>query len=649
MSFINVGFFGTAGGISTGGVWTIDEPLSRAVRSAGFDPSTFDMMRWSIGASRWAIGRYLIAEDTFEQFFPEGFNAATGFRIGDIFFDRMFMRIPQPVLISETQGVGYAIEVVDERFEWSRIRVADARFNISTDDKEVRYDSSERGSEFLEHTPRTAITAVLTAASIETASFDLPTGITELDDVDNLREFNLSGSSVGVVIDAILSMCGCVLTAFPRNDYPGSAGFRYRVERILDGAVGVGTLLNDFGVDLLGGGLLSPIGLAEPAPEISKVVTGKVQRLDSEFPSSIDVAFPLAVKSGQGYTFNDETEANANRNFVTDKFWIINSTGTGGLPANVAGNGQTIRIYDTKWAIVADDSSVENESALSTRADVVAKRYYDRYRSGAGSLLLRGVNQVVPYSGAAEITWIVSEAGPHTRVRGRIDDPLFGYGHSEKLSSLDVIATGGVRTIQRPDGRLLLDSPVVSGAGMTPILIHASLHDPIEMIDKQWFDEAILNEFNEWEPKAGGLTSLVDSDVFKNPAINYGDFKSSTNVPGSSPNHPLALMQEHIDKDGQTVRLFQYMPFFPVILTLIGGSNGDASSPPTYTYMMKDFGGGVIGDSGINPVQPLFRQANIGPVLSAPNGSIGIAFYFDGSAFLYMAPEQLQIGLCSPP
>lgn len=646
--FVQVGFdksgAGLVGGGAAGtatvlGVVTITPEVSAAILAAGFDVSTFDVFHWPIGAARWGHGRYLIHENTYNEIFTDFSSVVRQtFRVGPVVFDKVFARGPQPIFISEKQGIVYAIEVVDERFFLNQRRVTSARFNVSTDDRTKLYKSSLKDGE-TEYTPREAIDEILTEIGL--ADFELPATVTELDDADNLRDFDLSGQTVGEIVDTILAACGCVFIAHPSASHAGF-NVRYTVRTLASGSADAKIFLDEFNADFLGGGMIAPPrDIEDPTEILSLRSLGQPRMLDSEVPFDVEVAFPMANEGGTGYVFNDDRENETNRNFVTDRFHVINPAliEATGFPKDVIGNEQTFRIYDGVWAIVDSTGTVTNSAALATRATAIAKRYYDRYRTGAGHYLYRGILIFGQWSGALDVSYSVTDAGPFTRISSTFHDPRYGYSRREHLSPDDILAIGGIRPIPRPDGRLLLDSPVRS-VTRYPATVYKTLYDQVAGRDRFAFSESSIDQATrEWEDGGSGRTSLDGSDDFKNFASAMRSFPTATSRRGS-----IGWLREYASDEGETFRFFEYAPPFAVSLTKVGGVVGNRTTATTWSYAVRDFFGNLLSNSLLDPITPDSRIATLGPLTAA---TLGLACYDgDGKLKLLWSNESLMASGC---
>lgn len=647
--FVQVGFEKSGAGITGGGapgtptilgVVAITAEVAAAIRSAGFDVSTFDVFHWPIGAARWGVGRYLIHEDTYNEIFT-GFSSTVrqSFRVGPVVFNKVFVRGPQPIFISEKQGIVYAIDVIDERFFMNQRRVTAAKFNISTDDRTTFYKSSLKDGE-TEYTPRQAIDEILTEIGL--ADYELPATVTELDDADNLRDFDLSGQTAGEIVDTILAACGCVFVAHPSDTHSGF-NVRYTVRTLSSGSADAKIFLDAFNADFLGGGMIAPPrDIEDPSEILSRRSLGQPPMLNSEVPSDVEVAFPLANEGGTGYVFNDDRETETNRNFVTDRFHVINPalTEATGFPKDVTGNEQTLRVYDGVWALVDSAGTITNSTALSTRAAAVAKRYYDRYRTGAGHYLYRGILVFGQWSGALDVSYSVTDAGPFTRIRSTFHDPRYGYSRREFLSSDDILAIGGIRPIPRPDGRLLLDSPVISTTRY-PATVFDVLYDPIAKRDRFAYHEStIRQETREWKDGGSSRTSIVDADDFAKFASPMRSFPTSSDRRGS-----IGWIREYASDQGEAFRFFEYAPPFAVKLARAGGNVGTRVTATTWTYAVIDFFNNILGDSVASPITPDSRIATLGPLTEA---TLGLACYDeDGVLKILWANEALMVGGCA--
>lgn len=639
-----LGFFGSGGNIATVGVSIIDHQTATAIRAAGFDPAQFDSMRWPIGAGSYAHGMYLMDGNTI----PSGvaLGDSSRFRIVNIdpLFDKMFLIDLLPVMLSESAGVMYAGHVVDDRYFWRYKRVAAGMFNMSMDDRSKRYDSTEQTSE-TPHTPRTAIESLIAEhTDLTLTEWEFPAAGSEeaeaFDDADNLRDLDVTHWPFGQAVDCILSAAGFILVAYPSTTYShGDPAKRYAVVPIGDGESGLSATLNEFAGDLLGGGVVgATTGATTPVDQIAAVSVGGSTRMDPRVPSSVVVAFPTSLENGAGWVFNEESESNTGRNYVTDRWQTVETAD--GLPAGVTGNGESVTVYDHIPAIIDANGTVTNQTDLDTRAAIVSTRYYDRFRSGTGHYLFRDILPIRPSAAAQVITWTVTAGGVYTRIDGTSENPLFGHIYTTNAPS--ILALGGVRATPRPDGKVILDSPPTDQS-LFPALLHSHRANTPDERDEWAWNESQLDDFGRWATRAGGLSSADGANQFKNPAAMTVDYP-----PRDAGEIPVWL-RKHVDTKGVVHHLFEPRGYFPVKVIQSEGNNGTSTTPATYRYIVLTLAGKVLGESNTpgNSLAPEYRPMNIGPMSPAPPGSTGQAYFNEAGALrLFSCQEKITFGSC---
>lgn len=481
--------------------------LVDAIRYAGREPSDYNVMSWPTGASRWGSIRLIFGPDDLATVY--GGDPYVTLRLGGsagITFDQMIPLPPKPVIITSGTGVVYEVELVDDRYLWSRVGFDDTGLNISLDDKsEVFTDSGRTVSEATAALRvRDALERVIDAVddfAPEDAGFERTVRTyfpTLAEDgplsYDGWRDITGVGMSCGEVVDKLLALAGHVMCVMPNLTYAtlavpagswpesstgdftpqadsGTATWRYACLPISDGIDGLSDLLTDHSTSIIAGGVHSTpafnAGAAGglPVAGIGTLVGPPFGTMQTDVPSTVRVHFPIAATT-QLYARNEQDGSTSAVDWQMDRFEVVETaTGTpvtdrDGGDADVSENNSTAySVFDSTWATMDDARSVTNSGDLSTRGDDVATFYYDRFRSGAGDILLGGVVPVVPYSGAGCIEWRFGLRGPTTRVLGETHDPIFGWRQDETLRARDIMSTGWVRSMPRPDGGVLLDVP----------------------------------------------------------------------------------------------------------------------------------------------------------------------------------------------
>lgn len=448
--------------------------LEALVERSGFDPRSFNHMIWPIGASQHARGLFLMHQADLATVLD---GQPEGFRIGGVTFNAIKVKNPKPIGISEGSGAIYAVEVVDERENWQQDSAQPqgselhlSAFNLHLDDKGKIYQHSAMPNAF------EILLNLLKQLNANVNQWFIPSGAIEFS-LDEVRDVVIAGLSLPVMIDKLLSFAGYVLLAFPNTNHPGAAGFRYRVVSIASGEQDALDNLTEFSHSLVGGGIYSPTSLVTKEPTgPAKHAFGAFEWMSADVPSAVAVAFPVAPKGGIGHDFNVEeaTPGMAGQSpWVLDRYHSVITDA--GRPPKIPGNGRTYCVFDQRWAVRDEETGqIENAEFFDLRANLLAARYYRRFYSGVGDFLLLGIQPVAPYAGAHEILWSFNEAGAVTRVRGRVDHPLYGYGYRGALTASDIFSTGGTRAVPRSDGGVLIDSPAPTSAPfLFPALITA--------------------------------------------------------------------------------------------------------------------------------------------------------------------------------
>jgi hypothetical protein len=351
------------------------------------------------------------------------------------------------------------VDVVDERFFWRDDTLSTMNLNQSTNDKSKLFDSTEWDDD---DDPGTEPVPWNVGSAVRHLRESLSTDPAEWADTSDLdafgfRDITANCLNVAEVVDKLLSHAGYFLAAFPNTTYSGISGNpRYAVGRIGDGEAAASSVLTVSSDFILSGGIYTPSPAFDPpvSGAGAKAYGSVAAWLNVEVPSMLKVAFPVAAEKTTQYVTGQEDDSGPGVHHATDRFYTVDSTA--GRPG--PGNNQTMCVFDTFWAIrQATDTDPINLVELQVRADEVATRYYDRYRSGAGHILLRGTVPIIPYAGAQTITWGIEPIGPVTRLDGEVDCPLFGFRVDTALTAQDIYSTGRIRSIPRPDGGILLD------------------------------------------------------------------------------------------------------------------------------------------------------------------------------------------------
>lgn len=433
--------------------------IEEALAEAGVDPKSINRVRWPVGATRWGSCWLLFAPSTMESFRSAGgfFNVKEDAEnqnrkmivFGDVVFDRMFARIPIPIVVSEGSGVLWAVEFVDERFMWQNHMIATDSTTWNIDD--VNLTAVDKDNMLGSFAPRTGMDLLESIRDqLHTHEFttdsqwNLDDSADRLSRDDTIRDMAGHPSPAGLSIDSVCMACGYVLVARPKV---GDDGYRYKTIAISDGANMAAEFLRDNADHLIGGGIYA--SRAETTLEgLALLASGDDADMAAEETAAARVAFPTGpingvmvqtTLSGGVYTMN----AASRRNYIAS-----------GFSPDFSGRMMRTQplLYDSLWAHHSNfGSAPDNSTDLDTRATHVIASYYGRFSAGVGNMAFRGLRfPDWPWSGAHEIDLVVDAKGPRTRIRGSLHDPIFGFNYDVPVTARNVNALGGVRAIPRP-------------------------------------------------------------------------------------------------------------------------------------------------------------------------------------------------------
>lgn len=407
--------------------------LAEWLTARGENPNLFNRMVWRQGASQWAEGRFLMhAADAL----PRAGVITVKFidDQGDmITCDKMYQLPARPINWHDDTNALLEIRLVDERYFWQG-NIATGDVNVATtDDRSKYYDASQT-------TPPTADTWRQLITKLSTALGITPQVTLDGAEVGSPIDFVLDGEPAALTLDRVCAALGLVFFAKPQS------GQRYVIAQP-DTVTSIG-VLSGSGDVMAGGYLYNP-----------STATGKAW-LNTIVPVTINVLFPR-----ENPATNTDNKTNTNAPPLTHYKLL---TSTAGKPDGVTGRvGMTARVYDTTWAI-GPIGTETNLAALQARADYLAARYYNRYRTPQVDALLRGWRDVSMLPGTCE--WLHTMAGPFTKVRN--DDGWFGYGGDCNVGpgfvDSRVTATGGAQVYKSFDGALFVSA---TGTGSTTATI----------------------------------------------------------------------------------------------------------------------------------------------------------------------------------
>lgn len=448
--------------------WTcrsvFDEDITEAIRAAGMDPHTFNRMKWPAGASNYGSCTVLLHSIDADVLYG-GVDITTPLSLtfGGLLFDRMFALPPKPILCSEGAGVLYAVTLVDERYFWQDDGYEEEGFNVTLDDRDDRYTATLNAS--ADWSIQDAIEALYADLVGDYALSEQLVTSSALSETNALRDLFTHGNPIPRIIDALAALGGYVVRAVP-NTTLDEEEKRYRTVAIADGDDAAQAFAAGLGAGhLLAGGFVAFQGSTVGTNGAELRSFGLPQDLRPFVPDTVRVLFPKAVAGGTGYIFNQANiGVGTGAGYVVDR-WNVKTSSFGRpvLGGNL-GNGETITLYDSTWAIHDGSSTADNDAALQTRANAVATIYYARFKAGIGKTLWRGIIPFAPWAGCHDIEWIIHPSGPLTRIEGDFNHRLFGWTESPDLTRFTVHSIGRVRSMPRPDGSILLDVPNVEAA-----------------------------------------------------------------------------------------------------------------------------------------------------------------------------------------
>lgn len=492
---------------------SVDDELAGALQMAGFDPGELNAIRWRTGATRWSSVRLLLTKADADALFEALGPPATAPQVPmtlvisrppaapALVLDRVFFCPPRHRHVGLSGMALEMVEFVDERWHWQRHGFNPGSpprgFNVTTDDKGVHYASTVQ----LGDTPftfREALQVMFGALPPGSGpgDFDVPAALARLDTSVGLSDLTVEGNPVGELIHRVLVASGHALLAYP-SVASSPTGSRYRVVAFESGDAAAAAMMSAHGELVVAGGLWGgldspvgggggglpgfeppsgpPIGGGGGPPTVTQTAIGVSEHVGRYVPSQIEVKFPSAVRVPSGYTFDPALDLEG-ASYVTRRWHAVVTAA--GRPAFTGGNGETLTLYDASWARFEVTGGgppvIQNQAELDARAEAVGAIYYARFRSGLADVGFAGFvpPAAVIYSGSHLVEWIIGTHGPEgplqagiwTRVIGDWNDSSFGWDHSRPVTPTGALSIGTVRAMPRPEGGVLLDSPLL-GAG----------------------------------------------------------------------------------------------------------------------------------------------------------------------------------------
>lgn len=443
--------FSTPGGESPlASAIAVTDELRPWLRRAGLDPDKFNRIEWPVGAASWASGWFLLPAGSVSDLFSGSGTALVELRMGDLHFDRLWMRNPAPVFVREGQPPIIAVEVVDDRYVWRHDGIDQVAFNLSLRDKTRLFDVTESS----QGTPININEIV--EQEWPDSEWPLNIQLPQILNPVDVRDVTAQGLSSLETIDRLMTSVDRVVVAFPNPSHPGAFGHRYSAVRMNDGQGKASSMLATFSDVIQHGGVFAQDSLVPPSAGAGSVA-GSIPASwgYAEVPEMVRVHFPAAAEGGAGYLVDSEG-GGPRPEWEIDRY--VTKESDFGRPTNVGFVPGVVKsIFDSTWAQLSqtDSTVVLNDAELETRALFVAGRYYIRFSAGVARLSMAGWQPVEPYAGAHVITWAATEWGPMTKIDGDLHHPLFGFSLGEAARS--VYTSGLARGIPRSDGGILID------------------------------------------------------------------------------------------------------------------------------------------------------------------------------------------------
>lgn len=432
-------------GGTTVAIVIIDREIADVLSDAGYNWHDYNHLKWPIGASRHASGKFLFHASAIEKMRDAGIHDAPfTLEIGDSAAPTTITGLlalpPEPLFVS-TRGARdevdasesvrlYAMPIVDSRFH-SASNPAAANYNLLGADRETFNSETTADGDTTPHTYDELGEILAVAAGL---TWNPAAGSFRTTHPFDLR---VQGTSAAVALDRMLAESGRVfIVGIDGVDVVENVDQREVSqvittvrERILTGGVRYAT----------------PTAIGDSfINEVSPLAVWASQ----EVPVVVVVSMPTLDGTT---TSNDPTVKR-----LTAAYNAVSAGVTSGLDA-------TRDIPDSMPVLDPDDPS----SAELARVELRAEEYYRRFVAGAMDVWCAGI--VVPNLGGScqEITWFFDNVrGARTRLVSDFDLALLG----DEDPPLMVNAGPGVQVVRRPGGDVearLIDGVDIKKAKIT--------------------------------------------------------------------------------------------------------------------------------------------------------------------------------------
>lgn len=413
-------------GGTTVAIVIVDRELADALTEAGYDWTDYNHLRWPIGASRHASGKFLFHASGIETLQAAGIHSSPFIlQIGDseepVSIQNLLALPPEPLFVS-TRGARegsdaaesvrlYALPIVDTRYH-SRNSVASQNFNLLGPDRQTFNTETTD----VDESPFTYDEIGALLAADAGLTFSVAAGSERSTNPFDLR---VQGLSASIALDRLLTESGRVfilrfdgVSTVENVDQRQVTQVLTTVrERIITGGVGYAT----------------PAAIGDAfITEISPLAIWSSQ----EVPVTVAVSFP---------TLDGTTPAN---DPTVKRIVATNNAATFSLSAGL----DAVRDIPDSMPIVDPD---EVSGAELARVEFRALQYYRRYVAGSMDVWIAGI--VTPTMGGScqELIWYFDDIrGVRTRARADFNLDLYG----DELPESGIMAGTGIQIVRRPGG-----------------------------------------------------------------------------------------------------------------------------------------------------------------------------------------------------
>lgn len=480
---------------TTVGIVIVDRELADALTEAGYDWTDYNHLRWPIGASRHASGKFLFHASAIETLQAAGIHSSPFIlQIGDseepVSIQNLLALPPEPLFVS-TRGARegsdaaesvrlYALPIVDTRYH-SRHSVASQNFNLLGPDRQTFNTETTD----VDESPFTYDEVGALLAADAGLTFSVAAGSERSTNPFDLR---VRGLSASVALDRLLAESGRVFVfGFDGVSTVEDIDKREVLqvlttvrERIITGGVGYAT----------------PTSVGDTfVNETSPLSIWSSQ----EVPVTVAVSFP---------TLDGTTPAN---DPTVKRIVATNNAATFSLNAGL----DAVRDVPDSMPIVDPD---EVSGAELARVEFRALQFYRRYVAGSMDVWIAGI--VTPTMGGScqELTWYF-DAIRAVRTRARADFNLDLYGDESPESG--IMAGTGVQIVRRAGGNVearLIDGVSVKIGKITEASVVGESLPPIalynaESEDGSWKTPQLARPlYRPYNDEPFIFAAVVDSD-----------------------------------------------------------------------------------------------------------------------------------------